>query len=87
MGNQSETILAAELMKDVSFPVHEFSPELDGVTRERAPGENASPNAIARLHADRCESGAYQLAHGEHSGGPGADHDDIGTKRQPACTM
>jgi hypothetical protein len=32
-------------------------------------------------------SGAYELAHGEHSGGPGADHDDIGTNRQPAWTI
>jgi hypothetical protein len=52
MGNQSQAILAAELMNDVAFAVHEFSPELDGVTREGAPGEDASPDAIARLDAD-----------------------------------
>jgi hypothetical protein len=73
-------------MNDIAFAVHEFSPELDGVTCEGTPGENASPDAIPRLDADGGEAGAYQLAHGEHSGRPGADHDDIGTNRQPAGT-
>ena len=73
-------------MHDVAFAMHEFRPELDRVTREGAPGEDASPDAIARLDADGGESGADQLAHGEHAGGPGADHDDIGTNRQLAWT-
>jgi hypothetical protein len=45
------------------------------------------PPMRLRLQADGRESGADQLAHREHSGGAGTDHDDIGTKRQPTCTM
>jgi hypothetical protein len=73
-------------MHDVVFAMHEFRPELDRVPREGAAGEDASPDAIAGLHANGGDSGADQLAHGEHSSGPGADHDDIGTNRLPAWT-
>ena len=43
VGNQSQPVLAAELMHDGVFAVHEFRPELDRVPREGAPGEMRPP--------------------------------------------
>ncbi len=58
VGNQSQAVFDAELMNDVAFAVNKFSPELDGVTGEGAPGENAASDTIASLHADRRKSAA-----------------------------
>src|SRR5262245_3098871 len=71
-------------MNDIVSPMHEFSTELDRMTREGPAGEDASADAITGLQADAGASGAYQLAHREHAGRPGANHDDIGTNRRPA---
>jgi hypothetical protein len=73
-------------MHDRVFAVHEFGPELDRMPREGPPGENAAPDAIPGLNADRREPGTHQLAHRKHAGRPGPDDDDVSPNRQRART-
>jgi hypothetical protein len=47
------------------------------MTREGAPSEDASPDAVASLQADRSEVGLRQLAHREHTRSAGTNDDHI----------